>query len=67
MALITRLTNEKSLLYRVAGHQPLAPHQKGRLDELNGQLPLSWERYRREDASERWGTPREQQYLWKAA
>lgn len=50
MHLIQKLSNERLLLYRQAGHEHLAPAQTQRLHEISDQLPLLWDRYRREYA-----------------
>lgn len=48
LELIQNLSNERHMLYRLAGKQPLNRAQQTRLGELNYQLPLLWDRYRRE-------------------
>lgn len=49
---ITRLANERHMLYRASGHQQLTPAQRDRLHSLDNQLPVLWDQYRRELASE---------------
>ena len=64
MRQIVHMTNERLALYR----QHLTPEQHDRLNTLNAQIPLFWDRYRREYASERWGSARERkQEMWQAA
>lgn len=64
MSEIVRLTDERLELYRL--HR--TPEQRERLNTLNAQIPLLWDRYRREYASERWGAARERkQDMWQAA
>lgn len=50
MNLIHRMASERHLLYRLAAKQALNPEQIRRLRELNDQLPVIWDRYRREYA-----------------
>jgi len=54
LALIQRLANERHDLYRLAGKQHLTLEEHNRLDELNAQLPVVWDQYRREFASLQW-------------
>lgn len=49
---ITRLANERHMLYRLAGHQQLSNPQKERLSQIDNQLPVLWDQYRRELATE---------------
>lgn len=49
---ITRFANERHMLYRAAGHQQLTPSQKERLNRIDSQLPVLWDQYRRELATE---------------
>ena len=53
LELIQTLSNERHMLYRLAGRQHLDSQQKIRLGELNFQLPVLWDRYRRELAASR--------------
>ena len=46
--LIQNLSNERQLLYRLAARQHLNAEQQTRLGEINFQLPMLWDRYRRE-------------------
>ncbi|MBZ0303718.1 MAG: DUF2630 family protein [Anaerolineae bacterium] len=48
---IHNMANERHMLYRQAARQSLTAEQTRRLHELNGQLPLLWDRYRREYAA----------------
>lgn len=48
---IQRISNERQMLYRLAGKQHLTPEQSQRLDEINAKLPLLWDAHRREIAS----------------
>lgn len=47
---IQTAANERQLLYRTAAKQGLTNEQTRRLHELNDQLPILWDRYRREYA-----------------
>jgi hypothetical protein len=47
---IHQFANERHMLYRLAGKQSLTAEQTRRLRELNDQLPMLWDRYRREYA-----------------
>jgi len=49
---ITRLANDRHMLYRLASHQQLTTEQKERLNRANNQLPVLWDQYRRELATE---------------
>ena len=49
---ITRLANERHMLYRAGGHQPLNQNQRDRLSTIDNQLPVLWDQYRREVATE---------------
>jgi hypothetical protein len=51
MAQIHSAANERHMLYRTAARQGLTNEQTRRLRELNDQLPMLWDRYRREYAS----------------
>jgi hypothetical protein len=53
LELIQNLSNERNMLYRLAGKQHLDAGQQTRLGELNFQLPMLWDRYRRELAASR--------------
>jgi hypothetical protein len=53
LQLIQNLSNERHMLYRLAGNQHLDATQQTRLGELNFQLPVLWDRYRRELAASR--------------
>jgi len=48
LELIQHLSNERQLLYRLAAKQHLNTVQHIRLGELDIQLPMLWDRYRRE-------------------
>lgn len=45
---IQHISNERQMLYRLAGKQHLTPEQSQRLDEINAKLPVLWDAYRRE-------------------
>lgn len=47
---IHAVANERLNLYQMAGKQHLSAAQLQRLHEINGQLPLLWDQYRREYA-----------------
>jgi hypothetical protein len=47
---IHKAANERYDLYRTAAKQGLTNEQTRRLHELNDQLPILWDRYRREFA-----------------
>ena len=51
MQQIHNLANERHILYREASHTGLTANQRQHLQELNNQLPLLWDRYRREYAA----------------
>ncbi len=51
--LIQKFSNERQYLYRLGGKQHLSAAQRQRLDELNGQIPMLWDRHRRELAGSR--------------
>ncbi len=51
MNLIHNMASERHMLYRLAAKQSLNPDQTRRLRELNDQLPVMWDRYRREYAN----------------
>ena len=53
MQQIHSIANERHMLYREAGHHHLTAAERQRLQELNNQLPLLWDRYRREYAGRR--------------
>ncbi len=53
LELIQKLSNERHMLYRLAGKQHLDANQQTRLGELTFQLPMLWDRYRRELAASR--------------
>ncbi|MFO7323851.1 MAG: hypothetical protein DIU68_019150 [Chloroflexota bacterium] len=46
--LITALANERHMLYRLAARQHLTPDQQNRLNQIDNQLPVLWDQYRRE-------------------
>lgn len=48
LELIQKFSNERQYLYRLAARQHLSVDQQRRLEEVNSQLPLMWDRYRRE-------------------
>jgi hypothetical protein len=50
MEQIHKAANERHFLYRTAAKQGLTTEQIRRLHELNDQLPILWDRYRREYA-----------------
>ena len=50
MQQIHQAANERHLLYRTAAKEVLTNAQTRRLHELNDQLPILWDRYRREFA-----------------
>lgn len=49
---ITRLANDRHMLYRLASHQQLTAQQQERLQIANNRLPVLWDQYRRELASD---------------
>jgi hypothetical protein len=49
--LIQQYANERHELYRLAAKQRLTSEQQSRLYELNSQLPVLWDRHRRELAA----------------
>ncbi|GAP62803.1 hypothetical protein ARMA_1226 [Ardenticatena maritima] len=49
--LIQKLSNERQELYRLASQHRLTPEQRQRLQEINRQLPILWDRHRRELAA----------------
>ncbi|HLY28525.1 MAG TPA: hypothetical protein VKQ72_19415 [Aggregatilineales bacterium] len=51
--LIMRLSNERQELYRTAAQEHLNSDQRKSLEELNARIPLAWDQYRRELATER--------------
>jgi shikimate kinase len=53
MQQIHKLANERHMLYRQASHQSLTNTDRQRLQQLNSELPLLWDRYRREYAARR--------------
>jgi hypothetical protein len=52
MNLIQRYATERHNLYRLAAKKHLTPDEQSRLHELDGELPVLWDRYRRELASQ---------------
>jgi hypothetical protein len=50
---IQKIANERHFLYRLAGKQSLTDAQQGRIQQINNELPILWDRYRREFASTR--------------
>ncbi len=46
--LIQELSNERFQLYQLAARHQLTPEQRKRLEEINRELPILWDRYRRE-------------------
>lgn len=50
--LILRLSNERRELYRTAAQEQLTNDQRKYLQELNARIPLAWDQYRRELATE---------------
>lgn len=51
MQQIHHMANERQGLYRKAAKAALNPDQRRRMDEINAQLPLLWDRHRRELAA----------------
>lgn len=49
--LIQELSNERFQLYQLAARHQLTPEQRKRLEEINRELPILWDRYRRELAT----------------
>ncbi|GEM_PF-6041847 len=45
---IQKLSNERFHLYQIAARHQLTPEQRKRLEEINRELPILWDRYRRE-------------------
>ncbi len=54
---INQLSDERLNLYRLAGKQHLTVEQHQRLDEITNQLPVLWDQYRREVASDHRSVP----------
>lgn len=52
MKLITNIVDERLGLYRLSGKQRLTSEQQFRIQQINDQLPILWDRYRREYAAE---------------
>jgi len=50
--LILRLSNERQELYRMAAQEQLSFDQRKSLEDLNARIPLAWDQYRRELATE---------------
>jgi hypothetical protein len=50
---INQLSEERLNLYRLAGKQHLTTAQHARLGEINNQLPVLWDQYRREQVGQR--------------
>ncbi len=50
--MILRLTDERQELYRTAAKEQLSHEQRKYLEELNAKIPLVWDQYRRELATE---------------
>jgi hypothetical protein len=48
---INQMSDERFSLYRLAAKQHLSAEQHRRLNEINNQLPVLWDQYRREVAS----------------
>ena len=48
---IHHLANERLNLYREAGRHSLSSAQMQRVHEINGELPMMWDQYRREYAA----------------
>ncbi|MBZ0282757.1 MAG: hypothetical protein K8L97_18595 [Anaerolineae bacterium] len=46
--MIQHISNERQMLYNLAGKQHLTSAQSQRLDEINAKLPVLWDAYRRE-------------------
>ncbi|MDQ7028671.1 MAG: hypothetical protein Q9O62_02265 [Ardenticatenia bacterium] len=46
--MIQELANERFQLYQLASRHQLTPEQRKRLEEINRELPILWDRYRRE-------------------
>jgi hypothetical protein len=51
-AQINQMSDERFNLYRLAARQHLTAEQHQRLNEINNQLPVLWDQYRREAASQ---------------
>lgn len=51
LELIQQYANERHSLYRLAAKKHLSDAEYSRLQELDSQLPVLWDRYRRELAS----------------
>ncbi len=49
---LTKLAEERFNLYRLAGHQHLSPEQSARITEIGNRLPILWDQYRREIATD---------------
>lgn len=58
MALIHSIANERLMLYRLSGKQHLTPQQQARIQQISDQLPVLWDRYRREYAAEHNAAPK---------
>ena len=57
MQTIHRLSDERFRLFLAAGHGGLSTQQQERLTTLNNELPMWWDRYRREFAAYRHDRP----------
>ena len=51
--LINQLSNERNLLYRLAGKQHITETQLNRIHEIEGRLATLWDAHRRELVSRR--------------
>ena len=55
--LIQKIATERQNLYRQASEQHLTPVQLQRLHEITNELPILWDRHRREVASRSYRQP----------
>lgn len=67
MDLINKLASERLVLYRRAGEQHLTAEQLKRIHEITAQLPVLWDRHRREIASRSYRQPSTVEALRSAA
>lgn len=51
---INRLANERLSLYRLVGKERLTSEQVNRIQQITNELPILWDRHRRELAAERY-------------
>jgi hypothetical protein len=49
---IHKLSNERLLLWRLAGKGLASPEKRRRIEEITNQLPILWDKHRRELAQQ---------------